>query len=345
MTTPEPTLEIEPLSTTGDELPAAEKRRRLIELVVASVPRPTSQRTYRMGAEQFLDWWEGAAAGELFSRTLVQRYRAALDARGLAPRTINLRLAPVRKLAEEAAAADLLPQSKVAEIRSVKGARILGETTGNWLTKAQTERLLALPDASTLKGKRDRALFCLFVTAGLRREELANLRIEQVQQRDGRWCLIDLEGKGKRLRTVAIPDWTQQAVAAWIAAMPFENGLVLGKINKGGRFVGQGMTASSIYAVVLDYAERLGVDCKPHDLRRTYGKLAHKGGARIEQIQLSYGHASLTTTERYLGIDQDLTDAPCDHLGLRKAAEGAISPASQPSVSAPGVAGRRRPRT
>jgi integrase len=75
----------------------------------------------------------------------------------------------------------------------------------------------------------------------------------------------------------------------------------------------------SIYAVVVEYAELLGVEFRPHDLRRTYGKLAHKGGAKIEQIQLSYGHASLTTTERYLGIEQDLEDAPCDHLGLTTA--------------------------
>jgi integrase len=61
------------------------------------------------------------------------------------------------------------------------------------------------------------------------------------------------------------------------------------------------MSAPSIYAVVMEYAERLGIEFRPHDLRRTYGKLAHKGGAKIEQIQLSYGHASLTTTERYLG--------------------------------------------
>lgn len=54
-----------------------------------------------------------------------------------------------------------------------------------------------------------------------------------------------------------------------------------------------------------------------HDLRRTFAKLAHKGGAGLDQIQLSLGHASIKTTERYLGITQDLTDAPCDHLGLR----------------------------
>jgi len=60
----------------------------------------------------------------------------------------------------------------------------------------------------------------------------------------------------------------------------------------------------------------LKVTVKPHDLRRTFGKLAHKGGARIEQIQRSYGHASIQTTEKYLGIDQDLEDAPCDHLRI-----------------------------
>jgi hypothetical protein len=45
--------------------------------------------------------------------------------------------------------------------------------------------------------------------------------------------------------------------------------------------------------------------------------LALKGGARLEQIQLSLGHASIRTTERYLGVEQDLTDAPCARLGLR----------------------------
>ena len=65
------------------------------------------------------------------------------------------------------------------------------------------------------------------------------------------------------------------------------------------------------------YARRLGVEVAPHDLRRTFAKLAHRGGAPIEQIQLTLGHASVQTTERYLGVQQDLTDAPCDRLGLR----------------------------
>ncbi len=71
---------------------------------------------------------------------------------------------------------------------------------------------------------------------------------------------------------------------------------------------------------VVKYGERIGVPkLAPHDLRRTFAKLAHKGRAALEQIQLSLGHASIVTSERYLGVQQDLRDAPCDRLGLRLA--------------------------
>jgi site-specific recombinase XerD len=305
----------------GRELTEAEKREELIQIVVESVASEHSKRAYRSGLEQFFAWWAAEAAALPFSRTLVQRYRSHLEAQAKSASTINQRLAPLRKLAEEAAAAALLSPGTAGEVRAVRGAKQLGVRTGNWLTRDQAERLLALPDRATLKGKRDYALLSLFVGAGLRREELARLRIEDIAQRENRWCLVDLRGKGGRVRTIAIPDWAKDAADEWIAAMPFSTGLLLGKVNKGGRFVGQGMSAAAIYGVVLEYAKQLAVALKPHDLRRTYGKLAHKGGARIEQIQLSYGHASLTTTERYLGIDQDLEDAPCDHLGLQQQAQ------------------------
>lgn len=54
-----------------------------------------------------------------------------------------------------------------------------------------------------------------------------------------------------------------------------------------------------------------------HDFRRTFAKLAHRGGSPIDQIQLSLRYNSLNTPEKYLGTEQNLSDAPCDHLGLR----------------------------
>jgi len=76
------------------------------------------------------------------------------------------------------------------------------------------------------------------------------------------------------------------------------------------------MTPQAVYNVVATYATRTGLGVAAHDLRRTFAKLAHKGGAALEQIQLTLGHSSIQTTERYLGVDQDLSSAPCDVLGL-----------------------------
>ena len=77
------------------------------------------------------------------------------------------------------------------------------------------------------------------------------------------------------------------------------------------------MTSQLVYRVVDEYAGELGYsNLAAHDLRRAFTKLAHKGGAGVDQIQLTLGHASLKTTERYLGVEQNLTDAPFDRLGL-----------------------------
>ncbi len=67
--------------------------------------------------------------------------------------------------------------------------------TINWLTQGQAEQMLALPDRATNKGKRDRALLCLLLGCGLRREELAGLAVEHIVPRDGRWVIADLEGR------------------------------------------------------------------------------------------------------------------------------------------------------
>ena len=153
---------------------------------------------------------------------------------------------------------------------------------------------------------------------GLRRQELAGLRFEDIQQREGRWVVVDLVGKGGRIRTVPVPAWAKAAIDTWTeAAGSCAPGPVFRPVNKGGRIVGESMTAQAVYETVARYARLLGVELAPHDLRRTFAKLAHRSQAPLEQIQLSLGHASIQTTERYLGVQQDLTDAPCDRLGLR----------------------------
>jgi integrase len=72
------------------------------------------------------------------------------------------------------------------------------------------KKLLAVPDRSKLKGKRDYVIIALLVGCAVCRQELASLKIEDIQLREGTRVIIDLRGKGGRIRTVAIPIWVKQ---------------------------------------------------------------------------------------------------------------------------------------
>jgi site-specific recombinase XerD len=296
--------------------PRAAALERIKALVLDTLPFAESKRAYRQALDDFFHWCEAEAAGA-FTKATVNAYRASLEARGLSPSTINQRLSAIRKLAVEAADNGFMPPELAAAISRVKGAKRSGIRTGQWLTREQAENLISSPNAATMKGKRDRALLAVLVGCGLRRREATALSIEHIQLRDARWVIVDLIGKGGRIRTVPMPSWTKNAIDAWTTAAGIANGLIFRSVNRGGLVRGMSMTPRSIFEVVQGSGLRIGVpNLAPHDLRRTFAKLAHKGRAALEQIQLSLGHASVTTTERYLGVRQDLTDAPCDHLGL-----------------------------
>ena len=72
-----------------------------------------------------------------------------------------------------------------------------------------------------------------------------------------------------------------------------------------------------VWQMLQHYAEVVGVPhLAPYDLRRTCAKLCRAAGGELEQIQLLLGHASVQTTERYLGTKQDLVRAPNDVIKL-----------------------------
>src|ERR1035438_6261033 len=291
---------------------------RIKNLVLDSVNSRESKRAYDKGITDFLNWYSSAAPGAGFTKATVQAYRARLVEQDLAASTTNVRMSAIRRLAAEAADNGLMDPNLASGVSRVRGIKREGVRTGNWLTVHQSEKLINAPDTATLKGKRDRALLAVLIGCGLRREESALLTIEHIQQRDARWVIVDMKGKGGRVRTVPMPSWTKAAIDAWIVAAGFGTGRVFRPVNKGGRLFGDRMTAQSIFETVKKYVSGIGLkEIGPHDLRRTFAKLAHRGRAALEQIQLSLGHASIQTTERYLGVRQDLTDAPCDRLGLR----------------------------
>lgn len=288
----------------------------IINLVLDSLTSPLSRRAYAQALGDFMDWYATQGKPGLTKAT-VQAYKQHLQTRGLAPATINRAMSAIRKLATEAADNGLIDPALATGISRVKGVKAAGVRVGNWLTLQQAQDLLNAPNTGSMKGTRDRAILAVMLGCGLRRSEVATLTWENVQQREGRWVIVDLIGKGKRVRTVPMPSWAKAALDAWRVELALHYERVFLPVNRGGHIGGSSMTPQAVRDVVAEYSARLALGVAAHDLRRTFAKLAHKGGSGLDQIQLSLGHASITTTERYLGVSQDLTDAPCDRLGLR----------------------------
>jgi site-specific recombinase XerD len=296
----------------------------IIDLVTQSVDSPHSKRAYSRALIDFLDWYEGHGRPG-FSKATINAYREEMLQAGKSRSSINQALSAIRKLAAEAADNGLVPPTLAYGVERVKGVKQEGVRAGNWLTKEEAEKLVNTPvirwrqeEIPRLKAIRDQTILAVMMGTGLRRAEVAGLTWEMVQQRDGRWAIIDLVGKRGRVRSVGIPPWVKVALDRWGQAAGRQHGRIFLALNKDGSLAGvvrtKGgtrtdgfMTPQAIYNVVKEhvlaagYTNRKGeAALAAHDLRRTAAALALKGGADLRQIQQMLGHASITTTERYL---------------------------------------------
>jgi integrase len=283
----------------------------LRKMVLDSVQSPHSRRNYAKA----LDHLFAFCASRPFSRALLMEWRAGMEA--LSPSTVNVRLSAVRKMVGEARRNNMIGSEEAASLTDIPNIRQQGTRLGNWLTREQAKELLAVPDRSTLKGKRDYVILALLVGCALRRHELANLYIEEIQLRENRWVIADLRGKGGRVRTVAIPVWVKQGVNAWTTAAGIEKGKLLRPVLKAGKVVGESLSDWAVWSVVEQSAREIGIErFGAHDLRRTCAKLCRKNGGDLEQIKFLLGQSSIQTTERYLGSEQEIAVAVNDNLGL-----------------------------
>ncbi len=161
--------------------------------VLKSLAAASSQESYAHAIEEFIGWY-CSKPHLAFNRTVVLRYRFYLEQKNLAPSTMKLRVAALRRLAHEAAHTGLLGPELAAGIGRVKSAKRLGVRIGNWLTVDQSRTLLAELQADSLRGKRDRAILALLIGCGLRRSELVGLGMGDFQVREEHWVIGDLIG-------------------------------------------------------------------------------------------------------------------------------------------------------
>jgi hypothetical protein len=117
----------------------------------------------------------------------------------------------------EARRAGMIGQEEAASLTDIPNNRQKGTRLRNWRTREQAKDLLTVPDRSSLKGKRDYVILALLVGCALRRK-LAELDVETIQQREGRWVLAEV------FTTVTDPGspWRRRRLSNDVIAAPLD---------------------------------------------------------------------------------------------------------------------------
>lgn len=281
------------------------------ELMLTGVSNRHTHRSYERAVSDFIAWIN-ASDLESFSRVAVLKYLKYMTDKGASVSSVNQNLSAIKRLAHEATDNNMLDEVTMQSIHRVKKHKVRGKQVGTWLSKEQAQQMIDAPNRDTLKGARDRAILAVLIGCGLRRGELVSLNVDHIQLRKGRWVIANLMGKHTSIRTVPMAKWVKQAIDLWLEKSGITDGVLFPPMRRGGHILSGRMTEQGVWEIVLGYS--VVDDITPHDLRRTFAKLAHASGSPIEQIQKSLGHRTVATTERYLNVDLDLDNSPSDSI-------------------------------
>jgi len=232
---------------------------------------------------------------------IVRNYIRELGLIGLSPSSISRNVASIRSFHKF-----LLVESysKIYPVENIEHPRVKKKMP-EVLTVDEVFQLLEQPDTSTLMGIRDRAILETMYATGVRVSELINLR-----QTD---LFFDMEilrvmGKGSKERLVPIG----KVAIKWIREYQLKVRPKLVKIGSGDVLflsrLGKKLTRMSVWKLVRKYALMAGIRKKihPHTLRHSFATHLLEGGSDLRSVQEMLGHASITTTQIYTHISNEM---------------------------------------
>lgn len=176
------------------------------------------------------------------------------------------------------------------------------------LTPEQASALILTPGVETMRGLRDTAVLALFLTTGIREQELSDLDEADLRCTfGGKLALRIREGKGKKQRMVVYGDDGETALAIvdkWLEMAGIESGAVFRGLYKGGSLRPGRVKVRMIQYIVGTYDVVISGELRtvrPHDLRRTYAKINYLNGMALLALAQQLGHSSTATTQGYIG--------------------------------------------
>ena len=279
----------------------------------ASINNAHTRRAYQNDIHDFMTFTgiERPEEFRIVTRGHVLAWRKSHEARELAPATIRRKMAALSSLYE------YLCEKNAVETNPVKGAKRPKAEANEGKTPAlgdhQARDLLSAPQANTLKARRDRAMLSVFLYHGLRREELSNLKVGDIQERSG-VAHLRVFGKGSKIRYIPLHPASAAAINDYLDDAGHRDDTkgalfrTLGRNmlstvdEKGNRNASRAITPNGIYAEIKRYARSIGISIQgfgAHSLRATAATNALMHEADITKVQEMLGHANISTTRLY----------------------------------------------
>lgn len=265
---------------------------------------PSGRRTQRAGLETMARAVSGDTLGadQLPWHLLRYAHTAALRSwlqERYQPGTANTYLSALRSVLKECWRLELMSTDDYLRARDIEAVRGSTLPRGRELSGGEVRALFeALAGDPRPIARRDACVLALLVGAGVRRTELAQLQLADVDLETGR--IVIRRGKGRKERITWIPPSALPAIRDWIAVRGAAGGALLKPVRKGGEVQDRALSAQAVRDICMSLARNAATQpFSPHDGRRTWiGDLLDATGD-ISIAQQLAGHASPATTARY----------------------------------------------
>lgn len=220
--------------------------------------------------------------------------------RGNCARTRNARLAAIHSFFKYAALYDPIHSRLIQRVLAIPGKRY-DRVPVEYLTRPETEALLAAPDQTTWAGRRDRTLMLITVQTGLRVSELVGLDCQDIVLGNG--AHVRCKGKGRKERCTPLRKETIEALHSWLRKRDGRPSDPLFPNARGGRLSRDGveyLLRKHLSTAVLSCPSLKNKRLSPHVLRHTAAMDLLQHGVDRSVIALWLGHETLETVYVYV---------------------------------------------
>ena len=219
---------------------------------------------------------------------------------GYAKPTVNKHLVALRRVLEEAYRLGLYTDHDLFyRAQGVKSLRTQTIPRGRSLKMEELEALVrsSLADKNQALGMRDAALISTLYAAALRRQEIVDLNLADLELSERKLRVL---GKGNKKRLVYLSEDAVKALEAWLLLRGRKLGPLFCRVSKGGKIVLRRLSPQAIYYILHQRGLAAGIEAfSPHDLRRTSITDLLSADVDVLTVSAIAGHASADTTRRY----------------------------------------------